>query len=83
LLLQQLQQQGVPLSAVRICSSPFSRTVETASIAAAAAGLDPAAIQVGTSPHSAMQLLCVFGICWCSKLAWHEDVQLMQKIRTA
>lgn len=46
LLLQQLQQQGVPLSAVRVYTSPFSRTVETASIAAAAAGLDPAAIQV-------------------------------------
>ncbi|WIA41398.1 hypothetical protein OEZ86_004984 [Tetradesmus obliquus] len=46
LLLQQLQQQGVPLRAVRVYTSPFSRTVETASIAAASAGLDPAAMQV-------------------------------------
>jgi hypothetical protein len=46
LLQQQLRQQGVELGAVHIYSSPFSRTLETASIAAGAAGLDPAAVQV-------------------------------------
>ncbi|KAF6263235.1 phosphoglycerate mutase [Scenedesmus sp. NREL 46B-D3] len=46
LMLQQLQQQGVPLGAVQVYSSPFSRTAETASIAAVAAGLDPAAVQL-------------------------------------
>jgi hypothetical protein len=64
LLLQQLQQQDVPLSAVRVYTSPFSRTVETASIAAAAAGLDPAAIQVSLlhwqQLHSSLLFVAIF-----------------------
>eukprot|EP00879_Flechtneria_rotunda_P022746 GHRR01024023.1.p1 GENE.GHRR01024023.1~~GHRR01024023.1.p1 ORF type:complete len:260 (+),score=71.80 GHRR01024023.1:341-1120(+) len=44
-LQQQLAQLGVPLNDLDIYSSPFSRTVETAHIAAVAGGINPARIQ--------------------------------------
>lgn len=89
LLLQQLTQAGVPLSSVRIYSSPFSRTLETARAAAAAAGIESGTCMhvswVGTLPKveristRVLRLCCQFledsGVSkGCSSSCWLKNM---------